>query len=125
LQPELSDLGIAVAAVGSGTSLMAKAFQEEYKFGGKLFVDQKRSVYSALECNRGVTYILKPKALLSYKKALEEGFANGSVQGDGLQLGGIFLISKSQGILWQHLEKFAGDHASSQEIMEAAQEATK
>jgi len=123
LEPELTPLHIQIAAVGSGTPLMAKSFQEEYNFVGKLFCDQKRGVYQALDCNRGVTYLLAPRALAAYKRGLQEGFVNSAPQGDALQLGGTFLLSRSHGILWQHLEQFAGDHPSPAEIMAAAREA--
>ncbi len=33
------------------------------------------------------------------------------------QLGGVFIISKTEGILYQHQEQFAGDHANLEELL--------
>jgi len=47
---------------------MAKNFKEDFHFPGELFVDQKRKIYQALGCNRGLKYILSTKALKATKK---------------------------------------------------------
>jgi hypothetical protein len=44
-------------------------------------------------------YIISPKALDARVKANARGFTNvGGVQGDALQLGGVFLISRKDGM---------------------------
>jgi len=108
-----------LVAIGSGTSEMAKNFVEEFQFPGKLFVDRKREVYKNLGCNRGLKYVLSPKALAAIKAAHSAGFEQGKTQGDTLQLGGVFVISLRDGILFQHHEKFAGDHADNEEVLTA------
>jgi len=125
LKPELDKLNIGLVAIGSGTPLMAKSFQEEYHFPGTLFVDRKRLIYKALGCNRGVKYALAPKTLLAAKKALSEGFSQGATQGDALQLGGVFVIGKKDGLIYQYLEEFAGDHANNEEILKYCRDYSK
>jgi len=97
---------------------MAKAFQEEFHFPGKLFTDPKREVYKALGCNRGLRYFLSGNAVAAYKKAGEQGYTGGGIAGDALQLGGCFVMSVKQGLVFQHLEKFPGDHADNNTIYE-------
>lgn len=98
---------------------MAKAFAKDFNFTGDLYVDQDRKVYKALECKRGLGAVLGVKALKKYKEALAEGHSQGGTQGDGMQLGGTFLVTSSGEIVWSHMESFAGDHASTDEIIKA------
>lgn len=76
---------------------MANDFQKEFKFAGELYCDKERSVYKALGCNRGLKYVISTKVLDVTKKAHSMGFQGGAIQGDVLQLGGVFLISRKQG----------------------------
>jgi len=125
VKPELDKLNIELVAVGSGTPVMAKNFKSEFKFPGMLFVDQKKAVYDALGCNRGVKYALSLKALKAAKQSFGEGFRQGSVQGDSLQLGGVFILSKTEGLLFQHVEEYSGHHVDVEELKKAAAEAVK
>jgi len=117
IQPDLDALGIGLVAVGSGNPLMAKSFKEEFNFPGTIYVDQKREIYKALGCNRGLKYAINGKALKAIQRAMSEGFSQGKTAGDSLQLGGTFIISIHNGILFQHLEQFAGDHVDLTELM--------
>jgi len=105
--------------------MMAKNFHEEFHFPGTLYVDRKRLVYKSLGCNRGIKYTLAPKTLKAAKKALSEGFSQGGTQGDALQLGGAFVISKKDGLIYQHLEEFAGDHPDNEEVLKYCREYRK
>jgi len=122
LKPELDTLGFGLVAIGSGTPLMAKNFQQEFNFPGDIYVDQKRAIYEGLGCNRGASYVLNMKALKALKSTLSEGYSQGKTQGDALQLGGAFIISKADGILFEHQEQFAGDHVNVEELMNACRQ---
>jgi len=122
IKPDLDALGIHLVAVGSGTPLMAKSFQQEFGFSGDIYVDQKREIYNTLGCNRGVKYVLNGKALKSIQAAMADGFSQGKTAGDSLQLGGTFVISAKGGILFQHLEAFAGDHVDLTELLSACKQ---
>jgi len=116
VKPELDTLGIGLVAIGSGTPLMAKSFQSDFAFSGDIYVDQKREIYKALGCNRGLKYALNTKALRAIQSAMSEGYSQGKTAGDSLQLGGTFIISLQHGILFQHLERFTGDHVDLGEL---------
>jgi len=122
IKPQLDELGIKLVAVGSGSPFMATAFKEKTSFPGELFVDQKRVLYQALDCKRGLTRVLGLKSLAKYKNAMSKGFSQGKTQGNGLQLGGTFLMSKAEGIVFQHLEEFAGDHVNYEVLLKACSE---
>jgi len=122
VKSDLDALGIGLVAIGNGTPLMAKSFQQEFNFPGDIYVDQKKQVYQSLGCNRGLKYAINGKALKAIKNALGEGFSQGKTQGDSLQLGGTFIISSKDGVLFQHLEQFAGDHVELPELLAAAKQ---
>jgi len=122
IKPELDSLGISLVAVGSGTPLMAKTFQSEFSFTGDIYVDQKREVYKALGCNRGLKYVLNAKVLKAAKATMNEGFTQGKTEGDALQLGGVFVIGMKNGILFQHLEQYAGHHVDLTELLNACKQ---
>jgi peroxiredoxin len=84
VKTELDSLNIGLVAIGSGTPSMAKTFQEDFDFPGDLYVDQKREVFKALHCKRGLRYVLSPKAMLKMKEAISQGILQGRTQGDGL-----------------------------------------
>ena len=79
-------------AVGSGTPAMAKgfclcslpAFVTETQFPGALYVDPKRAIYEALDCKRGLKFVLSKQTLAAAKQARGEGFSQGKKAGDSL-----------------------------------------
>jgi len=122
IQPELDKLNIGLIGIGSGTPVMALNFKEEYKFGGTLYVDQKRLIYQALGCNRGLKFIINTKVLAALKTTKANGYSNGKTEGDAMQLGGAFVISNKDGVIYQHLEEYAGHHADNAEILKACKQ---
>jgi len=109
---------VQLVAIGSGTPLMARTFAGDFNFTADMYVDTKRQVYQTLECKRGIGRVLGVKALTEYKNALAAGYKQGGTQGDGMQLGGTFLINNRGEVLWSHMEQYAGDHAPLPEILE-------
>ena len=111
-------MGVGLVAIGNGAAFMARAFQEDHHFKGELFTDPTKRVYDALNCKRGMRLVLGRKALAQYKKAIGEGYGAGKTQGDGAQLGGVFILSR-EGVVWQHLEEYGGDHPENEVVLKA------
>jgi len=123
VKTQFDEMKIGLVAIGLGTSFMAKNFQQECGFLGDLFVDQKKEVYGALGCNRGLKYVLSMKTLKAVKQANKEGYEGGKSEADVLQLGGTFVISRTKGLLWQKMEEWAGDHPDLNDVLQACKEA--
>jgi len=117
IKPQLDELGVQLVAIGSGTPFMAKAFAKEFEYSGELYVDQKREVYMTLGTKRGIGGVIGMRALVEYKKALSEGYTQGGTQGDGMQLGGTFILRSNGQVIWSHMEEFAGDHPDLDEVV--------
>mmetsp|Transcript_26777 Transcript_26777/g.37695 ORF Transcript_26777/g.37695 Transcript_26777/m.37695 type:complete len:675 (+) Transcript_26777:3-2027(+) len=123
---DFATLGIPIVAIGIGTPLMAKSFAKEFNFPGQIFTDQKREVYKALSLRRGLRYaLLNSKTIAVAKKASKEGYSQGPTTGDVLQLGGAFVISQKSGFIFEHKERFAGDHANLDEVLAICEQYTK
>jgi len=100
---------------------MAKNFQKEFDFPGSIFVDENKTIYKALGTKRGLQYVLSPLSLQPIAAAFAEGYTQSNFLGDSLQLGGIFLISLKGGILFEHIEKYAGHEANMEELLSICQ----
>ncbi len=98
---------------------MAKAFIAETGFSGDLYVDQKRLLYAALDCKRGLKYVATKKTLAAGKQARNEGYAQGKKAGDALQLGGTFVLSRSKGVVFEHQDQFAGEEVPTDQVLQA------
>lgn len=107
------EMGVSIVAIGNGNATHAKLFKKEFDFPGKIFLDQQRQLYRALNCKRGVKYHVSLKALTETKNAIGEGYAPSPLHshdsGDPLQLGGLFVLTNKREIIFQHAEEFAGN----------------
>ncbi|PRP84641.1 rap GTPase-activating protein [Planoprotostelium fungivorum] len=110
-------LGIPMITVAPGTNAMARDFSKDYDFPGQICSDSKRKAHAAFQCRRGARYVANPRCAEKLLKATAAGFkqnrdATVNTNLDILQLGGVFLISPSQGFVFKHLDTFAGDTPS-------------
>jgi hypothetical protein len=112
IKPVLDQLGVKLVAIGSGTPAMAKNFVEEFKFAGEIYTDESRKIYNDFQCKRGWSKAMFNKKTLKFiKTAFTEGYAQGKTQGDLTQLGGTFVLDGMR-VVFEYLEKYAGDHVS-------------
>jgi hypothetical protein len=99
---------------------MAKAFMKEFipqDAKVSLYLDEKLSVYTYFKCKK--PSLLQALAGISFsktKETMQKGFSQGSIQGDVNQLGGLFIITPEGKIIYEHLEKFAGDDPNFEDL---------
>jgi hypothetical protein len=105
----LERCGIRLVAIGNGTPEMAREFLKEYPFPGRIFVDPEKKLYEAMHCKHGVKYALSEDVLRYTRAACERAAHRQSgIQGDPLQLGGVFVISPTKGMVYRRLENYIG-----------------
>jgi hypothetical protein len=107
----LDSAGIALVAIGSGSTGNAKSFIDQFNFTGEIYVNQDLSAYKAFKLERGFWRTLGPSALFRGVQAMRKGFRQGRSAGDLWQQGGVFVIGPGSKLIFQHRNKFAGDHA--------------
>jgi len=90
-------------------------------FKGDIYIDQDYATYKGLSFDRA-SMLSVPKQLLSssIKKMNSEATAlgiSGNLKGDGLQLGGTFVIEKGGNVLFQHKQTGFGDHPKLNDLL--------
>ncbi|XP_035604455.1 peroxiredoxin-like 2A [Oncorhynchus keta] len=119
-EPQLEELGIPLLAVvkeNIGQALDAfKTF-----FTGEVYVDQKRALYGPVERYMSLSALLRIGVWRSLWRAYRKGCTGNIIKGEGLVLGGVFVIGpKDQGILLEHREKEFGDKVNLLAVLRSA-----
>jgi tRNA A-37 threonylcarbamoyl transferase component Bud32/peroxiredoxin len=122
IYPRLEELGVQVIAVGTGQPEAAAKFKSETNFPGRIVTDPTRTLYRAFNCKRGIRLCLGKRTLAAARLARNEGYEQGPSNGDLYQLGGVFLLTRQDGVLFQHIATFAGDSADLREMLDAAEQ---
>jgi hypothetical protein len=111
IKGKLDEAGISLVAIGSGSPGSARHFVKQFKFTGEMYVNQDLSAYRAFRLERGFWKTLGPSALIHGVQTMRKGFRQGMAAGDLWQQGGVFVIGPRGKLIFQHRNKFAGDHA--------------
>lgn len=119
IKDQLDKSGVVLVAIGSGTPQQAQKFSDKFKFNGELYVNQDLSAYKAFHLERGFWLTLGPRSLWKGVGALMHGFYQGLSAGDLWQQGGVFVMGPGKQMVFGHHERFAGDHADLQEVIQA------
>lgn len=119
MKKTLDGMGIPVIVIGSSTPEQAKEFSEKFKFTGAVYVNEDLQAYQAFELERGFFKTLGLCSIKSGFKAMGQGFHQGLSAGDLWQQGGLFVMGPGNKIVFQHVDRFAGDHADPAEVVQA------
>jgi hypothetical protein len=123
IQPEIERRGARLVVIGNGTPEQARDLRTSLGFTGLLWVDPEMAAYRAAGLRRGASQALSWRMLGHMIRALKGGHRQAGVQGDPWQLGGVFVVAASQSTHLAHISREAGDHAGSQDILEAVDRA--
>lgn len=119
IQPALDKLDIKTIAIGTGNVKSITPFKEDTKFSSDIFIDPSANIYKFFACKRGVRAgLLNGKTLDAIKQAWGEGYRMKLFDGKLFQLGGTFVLYNGE-IIYEHHEKFAGDHCDLEEVLSA------
>jgi hypothetical protein len=120
IKDEIERLGAELVIVGNGSIEHARWFAEEQSLDSRaVFTNPDLSLYQLFRARRGLSRILHPGAFLSAFRALRKGFRQSGLKGDGLQLGGVFVIQSDGRVTYRRSSRYPGDHAEPNEIVEA------
>ena len=81
-------------------------------YQGILLTDPIRDSYKYLKFKSGLSDIVGVTSFTQTFSALKAGFIPGSLQGNGLQLGGAIVVSPEGNITYFFISSAAGDHPS-------------
>jgi len=122
LKPQLDAHNISLVAVGV-EEFGVDEFVAGKFFAGDVYIDQDYGTYKGLGLGR-VSMLQLPKQMLSSTfrnanaKANSQGI-DGNMKGDGLQLGGTYVIEKGGTVLYGVKQQGFGDHPPLSDLINA------
>lgn len=109
-----------LAIIGNGTLAHAQDFSRTHGKGLRSLVDTSKETYRALGFRHGVRSTMNPESMARGVDAMARGFRQVDTQGDPFQQGGTLVVAAGgRPVLFQRA-RFAGDHASLDQILAAA-----
>lgn len=105
--------------MGNGDARYASAFAARLGVTEPVLVDTERLAYAALQLRRDVGGAANFKTVLAAARALSKGHLQRTVQGDALQLGGVFVVDPTGRIRFAHPSRYAGDHPDPEAVLAA------
>lgn len=115
----IHERGAELVVVGNGNRHFATAFAREAGLTTPLYVDTKRASYRALGMKRSLLALAAPSILRNAIRALGRGARQGSLQGDGMQLGGVLVVLPGGRVAYRYLSEVPGDHPPVADVLAA------
>jgi len=117
--PRIRAAGAELVVVGNGTLEQARAFAREFAPDITVLTDPERRTYRVVGARRSPLSILDPRTLINAWRARTQGFTQKEVLGDGLQLGGVFVVRPDGSVPFHHLSAVPGDHPDPERVLSA------
>lgn len=106
------DRGAALAAVGLGDRVYARAFREEMGIGFPLLIDEKREAYEAMELkSANLLHLLRGDNVQARARAKAAGHSQHKLGKNPFQLGGSFVFGPGDVDRFSHRSETFGDNA--------------
>jgi len=122
IKPQLDAHNVALIGVGL-EELGLEEFQEGKFFNGELYIDAEKKCYKDLGFKRynALTVmggLIMKETRQSLAKANSKGI-KGNMKGDGMQSGGMMIVTPESKVLLSHAMTSPGDHVSNEAILKA------
>lgn len=111
-RPEIDQLGIAVAAIGTGDLMYARDFAEDQRVDFPLYVDDPKASYKAVGTKKStLARTMKPSVLASGARAMAKGHRQGKLGPAHMVLGATHVILPDGSIPWAWINDEFDDNA--------------
>jgi len=119
LKPTLGQAGVRLVGVGLGYDSLEGFIEGNYWGDNELYVDDGKNLYKELKLGTAsVAHFTNSTALKKFREARARG-TSGNSTGDGMQLGGTYVIAAGGDIIFEFQQQTWGDHPTNDEILEA------
>lgn len=122
IKPELDSMDVSLVALGHEMLGLGEFYTGGY-WKGDLFVDKEKVVYEKLGTGTGNLLGLMASETLAAGKAATERGTEGNMEGDGFQLGGVWVFAADGTCTYAYISKSFGDHPSPAKVLEEAKKA--
>jgi len=113
---EFEEAGANLVAIGNGSALMARDFQERFEVKIPLYTDPSGRSYELAGLKRSVLFF-GLQTMKRGRRAKVAGFRQGRLAGDPWQQGGDVIISPGGEMLYARVSEGPGDHAPIEELL--------
>ena len=119
-EEDFREAGAALAAVGLGDRLYARAFREQTGIGFPLLVDEERRAYRAAGLRKAsLLHLLRSDNARARARAQAAGHRQRRMGKDPFQLGASFVFGPGDADLYAHLSETFGDNAPVEDLLRA------
>lgn len=117
-EPQVRELGGQIVVVGNGAVEFLDDFAGSYPDTMVFLTDPEKQAYRALSLRRGMGGMKAFGMVSSGFRAFRAGHRQTKVQGDAMQLGGVFVVAQGGEVAFEQRSKTAGDHASMESVLD-------
>lgn len=122
--PRIHEAGAELVVVGNGSPEHAQWFIEDTGVDVPLYTDPTLKVYEAADARGGLLTALNPRAIFAALRTFRAGFRQSKTMGEGLQQGGILIITPDGDVPYHYISAHAGDHPDPEDILTALKRLT-
>ena len=125
--PTIHSHGAELIVIGNGSPEQARRFAKGVDLETPIYTDPDLATYAALGMSRQISQQLAqlPNTLGAAWKTWRQGFRQGAVLGDAMQLGGVIVVSKGGEVVYEQRSRYPGDHPPTRHILEALRQASR
>ena len=105
--------------IGLGYNSLDSFLNGHYWDGIELYIDEQKELYKHLKLGKQNVFGLADRDVLRRKKEADDMKVEGNMSGDGLTMGGTYVIDKGGEILMEFQQKKFGDHPELEVILDA------
>ena len=122
---QFEQAGVGLVLIGQASPRQASAFRRKLDLDLPVLADEERATYKAAGLKRAnVAQLLGPKSVLSgVKHGARSGVMQGRIIGDAAQLGGAMIVAPGGDVVYEQVQRNAGDTVEPDALLAAAKAA--
>jgi hypothetical protein len=122
---QFEQAGVGLVLIGQASPRQASAFRRKLDLDLPVLADEERATYEAAGIPRAsVGQLLGPKSVLSgVKHGARSGVMQGRIIGDAAQLGGAVIVAPGGEVVYEQVQRNAGDTVEPDALLAAARAA--
>ncbi len=119
IKPILDRHNVRLVGVGLGYNSLDGFVESGVWKGLDLYVDVGKKMYAALGLGQGGLRMLLDKEVRAKNAQANARGVGGNLSGDGMQLGGEYVVAKGGQVLYEYQQRNFGDHSSPSDLLKA------
>jgi hypothetical protein len=122
---QFEQAGVGLVLIGQASPRQASAFRRKLDLDVPVLADEERATYKAAGLERAnVAQLLGPRSVLSgVKHGARSGVVQGRIIGDAAQLGGAIIVKPGGEVVYEQVQRNAGDTVEPDALLAAARAA--